>query len=376
VTKATPRALIIEPSGNLWGSERVLLDFLRQAINSEWQLAVCCPLSTPIIPHLSAIGVRVFPTFIANLHLKPRAYRALAIFRLLAAVWRFQAKLIYVNQAGATRIALAVGRLLRVPVVTHVRLVEDVTYIKRLNADARYLPKIICISKFILSLFGSNIDQTQTAMIYDPYALANNRSWHAPVKRPNQILTVCCVGRLTAIKGQDVLLHAIALLKSEGFAVRLLILGEAPPGDQFVEKLKKLAEVLGITDVITWLGYREDVFSSVQGCDVQVCPSHSEPLGRVLFEAWDAGILPIAWRGSGGSAEVIESSGGGLLYDEQSGESLAGALRLASDIKIDVRRELIGRGREWVSRNCDPKMFASAMFNLWRQTLDSEAVDV
>src|SRR5450432_4426431 len=102
MSKTGRRVLIVEPAGNLWGSERVLLDFLDQAIKSEWQIAVCCPANTPIIPALTGLGVPVFPAFIANLHLKPRAYRLMAAVRLFFVAARFKARLIYVNQAGAT----------------------------------------------------------------------------------------------------------------------------------------------------------------------------------------------------------------------------------------------------------------------------------
>jgi glycosyltransferase involved in cell wall biosynthesis len=185
-------------------------------------------------------------------------------------------------------------------------------------------------------------------------------------------LTICCVGRLTAVKGQDVLLQAVALLKSQGVHVRALMVGAAPPHDRFGAELRDLADALGISALISWLGYQEDVLTCVRGCHVQVCPSHSEPLGRVVFEAWDAGILPIAWRDSGGSAEVIQSSGGGLLYDEQSGEGLAKVLRLALDMNIEVRREMIERGRAWLTTNCDPQVFADSMFAVWHDTLESQ----
>src|SRR5258708_5111878 len=128
------RVLIIEPAGNLWGSERVLLDFLQHTFQCGWQIGVCCPPNSPIISRLSLVPVRIFPQFIAELHLQARAYRLLAAIKLLWVAIRFRPALIYVNQAGASRIALFVGRRLRIPVVAHVRLVEDVAYVQSLPA--------------------------------------------------------------------------------------------------------------------------------------------------------------------------------------------------------------------------------------------------
>jgi hypothetical protein len=40
-------------------------------------------------------------------------------------------------------------------------------------------------------------------------------------------------------------------------------------------------------------------------CSMPVCPSHMELLGRVIFEAWDVGAVPVAFSGSGGAAEIV-----------------------------------------------------------------------
>jgi len=364
------RVLILEPAGNLWGSERVLLDFLRQARGSNWQIAVCCPPDTPIIAALSRLRITVFPSFIANLHLRSRGYRLLAALRLLYCAARFRAGLIYVNQAGATRIALFAGRLLGIPIVTHVRLVEDVSYVSALKARAPALPRIICISEYILGLFqtGNAIEPSRLKMLYDPYLLRNIPVEGSDPESP----AICCVGRLTPIKGQDVLLRAAASLKSAGIHTPLLMVGAAGPGEEFDGELRELADELGVSDLLTWFGYQDDVFSCVRECRLQVCPSHLEPLGRVLFEAWDGDRLPIAWCGSGGGAEVISNSGGGLLYEEQSGESLASTLKVALEMDTDGRRRMIDRGRAWLRDHCDPEIFARSMFALWQEAMEPQ----
>ena len=47
------RALIVEPAGNLWGSERALLDTICHMPDTE--IAVCCPAGTPILAALEDI---------------------------------------------------------------------------------------------------------------------------------------------------------------------------------------------------------------------------------------------------------------------------------------------------------------------------------
>jgi len=56
------RAIVVEPAGNLWGSEWVLVGFLATVAGSPWQIAVCCPPNTPIVEHLAALPVAVTQT--------------------------------------------------------------------------------------------------------------------------------------------------------------------------------------------------------------------------------------------------------------------------------------------------------------------------
>lgn len=365
------RVLILEPSGNLWGSERVLLDFLRAASASKWQIGVCCPPNTPILDPLGALPVEVLPTFRANLHLQGRAQRAGATWDLLRTARRFRPAVIYVNQAGATRIALAVGRVLRVPVVTHVRLLEDVAYITSLRASAQALPKVLCISRTIHRAFDEQnaVMPAQLEMIYDPYAMQSQTQasgFDFPFGDEAPVLS--CVGRLAHIKGQDILLESLAVLQREKIVARALFVGEAGPGDDFGDKLKHLSSKLGVEEQVYWAGFQSQATAHLARCAAQVCPSRGEPLGRVVFEAWDAGTLPVAWAGSGGPAEVIQQSGGGLLFDELNGESLSQTLREVFVMPAEEKMRRIEAGRAWLQQHCDPVAYTRQMLDWWEET--------
>lgn len=371
--KSNPRrALVVEPSGNLWGSERVLLDFLGVASKAEsgWHIGVCCPPNTPIIEQLCTLPVEVVPVFQANLHLLGRAQRLRATLALWRAARGFRPDLIYVNQAGATRIALAVGRLIGVPVITHVRLAEDVAYVASLGASAKALPKVICISHVIRREFEGQkaVSLEQLEMIYDPYTMhAQEKTTALDFDFQLGEPVWSCVGRLAHIKGQDVLLQALAVLQSVGVSSRALFVGAAGPRDDFDGELKRLSHELNIEEQVTWAGFQGEALSHLKRCAAQVCPSRGEPLGRVVFEAWDAGTLPVAWKGSGGPAEVIEQSGGGLLYAEQNGESLAATLQTVLAMKSENKTAMIEAGRVWLRANCDPATYTRQMLDWWQE---------
>lgn len=362
------RALVVEPAGNLWGSERVLLDFLGSIAGSPWEIGVCCPPNTPILERLVELPIEIYPAFVAGLHRKSKFNRLHAAAGLLVAALRFRPRLLYVNQAGATRIAVLVGRLLKIPVIAHVRLAEDAGYLQSLDADVDELPVVICISHYIRSLFGGrDLDSHgRLVVMYDPYIPQKGWNGTRQFETINPEPVFSCVGRFTQVKGQDVALRAIGHLKREGKLAYGLFFGTGEPGDSFSLDLVELAADLGISEQISWQGFQERIPSRIAPTAALMCPSHEEALGRVIFEAWDAGTIPVAWAGSGGSAEVIQASGAGLLYGEQTGASLARALQRTLALTPLARQQMVKRGRQWLLRNCDPEAYGQKMLALWQ----------
>ena len=363
-----PRALDVEPAGNLWGSERVLLDFLAAVAGSPWQIAVCCPPDTPIVDRLAALPVVVYPAFVAGLHRKSKAHRVRAAAGLLAAAMRFRPHLLYVNQAGATRIALLIGRVLRIPVIAHVRMAQDADYVQSLDASADELPLVISISHYVRDLFEDPVLNSHRKMVVMYSAYAPQQEWEAAslYRPPGPEPVLACVGRLTKTKGQDVALRAIGHLRREGILAHGHFFGTGERGDTFGLELEELVADLGISEQIHWHGFKEEIPSRIALADALICPSSAEALGRVIFEAWDAGTIPVAWAGSGGPAEVIQASEGGLLYAEQTAGSLAQALRRALDLSPSAREQMVERGRQWLMSNCDPKAYSQRMLTFWQ----------
>lgn len=372
-SKRQKRVLILEPAGNLWGSERFLLDFLKSAPTSSWEIGVCCPPKSLIIESLAALPVKVFPNFISHLHEGGRGQRLKAALNLLKTALAFKPQVIFVNQAGATRIALFVGRLLRIPVITHVQLAEDVDYVMALQASARNLPKIVCDSEYIRQLFPDSQGQLSKRLVtmYSPYVPQYDWLQASETVVASETPKFSCVARLAKVKGQDVLLRAVDVLKRQGTEVKVTFVGSATANDNFDVELKELAQTLDVADQVVWAGFQKEVFPFMNGCAAQIICSHVEPLGRVIFEAWDAGIVPVAWKGSGGAAEVTLDSGGGLLYEHQDAQDLAQALLKAVALLPAERQRMVEQGRQWLFDHCDPKKYAEQMLNLCQEVSEA-----
>src|SRR6516225_5496965 len=67
---AMTRTLVIEGSGELWGSERALLDLLDVLPRTD--LAICCPAQMPLNDELNRRRLLVLPYYVYGLHLKSR----------------------------------------------------------------------------------------------------------------------------------------------------------------------------------------------------------------------------------------------------------------------------------------------------------------
>jgi glycosyltransferase involved in cell wall biosynthesis len=141
------------------------------------------------------------------------------------------------------------------------------------------------------------------------------------------------VAQITPWKGQDTAIEALARLRSEYPAARLLLVGETKFVERrtrfdnraYLARLKQLVAELGLADGVEFLGERLDVFELIAALDVLVAPSWEEPFGRTIVEALAIGT-PVVATAVGGPAEIIEDRISGRLVDPRDPGTLAGAL--------------------------------------------------
>jgi glycosyltransferase involved in cell wall biosynthesis len=352
------RVLVIEGSGNLWGSERALLDLLDGLPALE--AAVCCPPQMPLNGELERRQIRTLPYFIYGLHKKSRRHRLQAAAGVLRACMEYRPDVVYLNQCGSYKVTLLAATILDLPIVAHVRIFEDASYLAMQRPSQRRLRGIIAISSAIereIRRFPQ-LESIQVHRVYDGYAPAVSAQQSTTLQE-KMINRVACVGRLVPVKGQDVLVRALCILTEFGRGGECVFAGDGDDG--FVRDLRQMAERGNSSFAIQWLGFVADVVSLLLTCSVLVCPSHSEPLGRVILEAWDAGVVPVVFSGSGGAAEIVAAAEGGILYNEQNPSSLARALREALELDPKRREQFINNGRNWMFRNCNLETYGKTI---------------
>jgi len=154
------------------------------------------------------------------------------------------------------------------------------------------------------------------------------------------------VGRPAPVKGLEVLLQALARLKTDGLAradVRLVIVGGDREGrDDERTRLRALADALGVGG---WVDFKGPQLQSAlpdyyRAADLCLVPSHHETFGMAALEAMACGATVIASR-VGGLATTIQDNITGVLVPPRDDAALAAAI--ASLLADAQRRRSLGR---------------------------------
>ena len=109
------------------------------------------------------------------------------------------------------------------------------------------------------------------------------------------------VGRLSAEKGPDVILDALARLDDRG--VRLSLLGDGPEA----RALRERAAAAGVQERVTWHGVVPDAGRLLPAFDAFVLSSRTEGTPIALFEAMAAGV-PVVATAVGGVPDVVSGT--------------------------------------------------------------------
>lgn len=140
---------------------------------------------------------------------------------------------------------------------------------------------------------------------------------------------VLSVGRLTYVKGFDLLIKAWASFCETNLDWTLRIVGS---GEE-EEVLKNQAKLLGIVDRIEFIPSTKDIEYYYQTSSFYCLSSRSEGLPMVLIEAQAFGLPIIAFDCDTGPSDIIENSVNGYLVEERDAKSLALQLHSFSKLK-------------------------------------------
>jgi glycosyltransferase involved in cell wall biosynthesis len=129
--------------------------------------------------------------------------------------------------------------------------------------------------------------------------------------------------RLTAWKGQKVLIEAANILKSQNIIADYIFVGSSQGRDEYVVALKSLIQSYGLEDNFHFVGQCNDMPTAFMLADIVVTPStEPEAFGRTAAEA-QAMAKPIIASRLGGAMETVVDNETGFLIETGNATQLA-----------------------------------------------------
>lgn len=220
-------------------------------------------------------------------------------------------------------------------------------------------------------VFMSELEERDTRYGSTPAQLISHavQEEAVPVDPPDRSadpgsLRIAFLGRNIPKKGIDLIIKALGRNRDRDW--KLVIAG--PPGtDEFVEETQGLAEGLGVTGNVEWLGFVDSRKVFLEGCDVLAMPSAYEGFGMVAAEAMCLGV-PVIVPENSGVAEIVAEFGAGVVMPVSSVDNLERAL-MTMDGDPGVRREFAAKGLEAANSKLTYEAYARSTSALYASLL-------
>lgn len=314
----------------LYGSDRSFVESV-QAIRAAFpaaEIEVVLPRTGAIGPLLQdcASRISIEPLWILRRrNLKSLATVGMATLPLaVLRAWRRirRSDLVYINTTVVADYILA-SRLCPKRCIIHVHEIPE-------GPVRALLRMMLCWSRADI-IFNSRATESAFALPAGLQARVIYNGVEGPARpqpctyRGDRRLRLLMLGRISRIKGQDVLIEAVSKLP-DAIRPEVRIVGNAfeDPGRE--RELARTIEALGLGHVITMMPFVADPNPHYVWADVVAVPSRlPESLGRVAIEAMAHGRPPVV-SAIGGLTEVVEDGRTGWLVRPDSANDLSAML--------------------------------------------------
>ncbi len=345
--------LFLDQFSETGGAQRTLLDTVDAVRARGWQASVALPGAGPLIEQLRARSVPVVQIPCGPYHSGSKSIgdalrfvsdRKAQVHILADLMLRTAFDLIYVNGPRLLPAAATLAPRQRTPVLFHAH--SHIPQRSALHLAATSLRRahatVVACSHWVLNCFGDYAGERQVIpngvaeIPFRDRAFGNDKSWRIGV-----------VGRISPEKGQAEFVRAAALLHPKFPTAKFLVCG-APlfTGTAYFDLVRRLAHSLPVD----FPGWRDDIAAVFAELDLLVVPSRQEGMGRVIIEAFSAGVPVIAFP-AGGIPELLTDQETGLLVNERTPEALANRIAWVMSAEPEVLRRIAASARQTWERS-------------------------
>jgi len=352
--------LLLHPSDEPYGADRILLLMARSMRDAGWRVAVMLSDDVPpgwLSDQLTLAGVAHERGPLAparRRYLSPRRVAGYVAWLLRArravrrAAVRHRADLIHINTSSLL-VGAVLGRPRGARVVWHVH--EIVRHPRSLALLFRLAPmtadRVVAVSDAVRDNLGILRAGRRRVVTIHNGVPATPDTVPDPAIAALGDPVVIYVGRLNRWKGYEVYVDAVERVAPSHPEAAFVLAGDPPTGEEWRSaELARRIDAAGLSGRLRLLGFHPDSAAAFSASAIAVVPStEPDPLPTVVLEAMRAGCAVIA-SAHGGAVEMVEDGRSGLLVRPGDAAALAAAMdRLLSDPALRDRIGAAARDR-------------------------------
>lgn len=227
---------------------------------------------------------------------------------------------------------------------------------------ARHIKKNYGVNASRITVIPRGIDMS----VYDAAAISDERkqkllnSWNNKAGVPVMIMP----GRLSPIKGHELVLDALSTLKQHPFIC--VFIGPDQGRSKYSERLRGLVEEYGLKDKIIWMD-GGDVPAAYSLAQLVLSPSQvAEGFGRVPVEAQAMGV-PVIATALGATDETIVDGQTGWLVPVGDAQALSNAILKCLNLSTDERAAMSQRAKEYVHGKFQLQQMCAATLQVYAE---------
>lgn len=322
--KQTTVCFIFNHSFFLGGGEVSFFELIRTLDKKRIRPVVIVPDSGEIERNLKDNNIEVhivrFPPIKNLIKFSPLK----AFLDLLKIFKKRKIEIIHINGSRACFYGGITGRILRIPIIWHVR--ESLTDFKIYDWLLGSLADvIICVSKSVKLKRFKKFEKRISRKICIVYNGVDTSKFQKNMKSRQKIralfsvkdsdILIGLIGNLIPRKAQDFFLKGFAKSKQiqPDISAKILIIGHFSD-KKYYYYLQKLVDELKIDSNVIFQKFSKDISNILSALDIFVLSSKSEGFSRSLLEAMSCG-LPVIGTKISENKEAIVDNKNGLLVD-------------------------------------------------------------